>query len=156
MGVAIKYMRNVGKRCYMGSSYDIPANIHVFAKHFGPHLEHIDNLKGFKILDVTDFPNEENEKVRSFYEAMFSRVDRVTCNSSAMKEKLSPLYSGPIDVIFDPYLEEPLDTREVSNDIRVVWFGHSTNFESLKEVIESTPIDLYDRFDVVCDVMQTD
>jgi len=156
MGVAIHHMRRLGKRCYMGASYDIPANIRVFAKHFGPHLEHIHNLKGVKILDVTDYPQAENEKIMNFYKSMFLRVDRVTCNSNAMKEKLSQLYSDKIDVIFDPYLEPSLDTREVSEDIRIVWFGHSTNFESLKAVIEDTPIDAYDRFDIVCDVMKQD
>ncbi|MGI0034355.1 MAG: hypothetical protein ACRD98_00610 [Nitrososphaera sp.] len=150
MCVAAMALREHGYRVYVGPSYS-EALFHVFVKHFGNHLEAIDSVHGVKAFDVTD--NHLNGDKGDWYLSMLSRSDVITCNSAGMNDCLTKLTTAPVVTIFDPYLGSRYPADKKPPVRRLLWFGHSSNINSLKELFTSLPAELYDEWHIVSDIM---
>ncbi|MGH9876372.1 MAG: hypothetical protein ACRD5H_01935 [Nitrososphaerales archaeon] len=150
MCVAAIALREHGYRVYVGPTYS-ESLFHIFVKHFGNHLEAIDSVHGVKIFDVTD--NHLNGDKGDWYRSMLSRSDVITCNSVGMNDCLTKLTTAPVVTIFDPYLggRYPADKKPPAR--RLLWFGHSSNIHSLKELLFALPDDLYDEWHIVSDIV---
>lgn len=138
-------LRSHGLRVYAGPTYR-DAKVHVFFKHFGNHLDAIRRgISGLKIFDITD--NHFEGKLAPFYQEMMGDADLITVNSTVMKHLVTGMVGNKaVHMIADPYLYSTTEpsggTATEPNGGTALFFGHASNFNSLRGWNRSTIADI--------------
>lgn len=145
-GVAAKALRARGLKVYVGPTY-VEAGAHVYLKHFGDHVNHLDD--GVRVFDVTD-NHYDSSKLSDFYHKMSEKCHYLSTNSSAMYELIRKRTGKDARVILDPWIYPKLNHRPRKNPKSCLWFGHSSNFESLKKLSPYIPKEM-EVFTIIAD-----
>lgn len=112
---------------------DLTADVLVYAKPLEEELPEMAAMKGLGKKVVVDFC-DDHFSGRPYYKRAAILADRVTCPTSVMADVIRVNSGVESVVIPDPY-EFPEEPAHCRGD-RILWFGHSINFPSLKRVRE--------------------
>lgn len=113
---------------------DGDADVVVFGKHFSREdAALIKQVKGKTIFDICDdhFATKHTEH----YKQMCYLADAVTCSTEAMQDRILQETRREASVIQDPYDFAEQVPRKMPERPRLIWHGHATNFDTLREVI---------------------
>lgn len=120
---------------------DLEVDINVYQKDIAPEfiLDWMKTIPTKKMFDVCD--DHFDRPAAPFYKEACQLADVLTCTNTRMEKRLKELFPGkPVYVCYDPINTLPASPHG-SNTPKIIWFGHSTNFQDasvwLGEVIRA-------------------
>jgi len=113
----------------------------IFSKHFNKardlDMAYRSKDRGQKIVfDICD-NHFQNQSHGRYYGTMTELADVVTCNTPVMKEVIKDQTKVDAIVVDDPYDLEEREAKFIPNQdpIRILWYGHFTNLDTLHPLI---------------------
>lgn len=98
-------------------------------------LRRVKSKGAVTIFDVCDNHYDHPEHGQH-YRAMSANVDQVVCNTEQMAIAARPYCERPPIVIHDPYEGPRGEFAGLSDNPKLLWFGHPTNLDSLHSCLE--------------------
>lgn len=112
-------------------SYDPNADVNVFGKHWNQEedMKALYEAETKTIFDTCD--NHFDRNLGSYYKFMCTHADVLTCNSQNMKDCIYEVTGRTARVINDPCTFPRLRPREITQNPKILWFGHRVNIFSV-------------------------
>jgi hypothetical protein len=112
----------------------VPADVHVFSKHWDPAEVELAKGSLCSVFDICDnhFGNEKGEH----YRRMCDVVDVVVASSERLAEDIWKETGRDAVIIEEPY-DGPEGEPKFSPEMRLFWFGHRANLRHLEAIAAS-------------------
>lgn len=136
-----QYLRKWGHEVSIGGPDQ--ADVGVFSKHFNTRDYEVARQPtryGRVVFDVCDYHLDGPH--RDHYERMMGLADQITVGTEEMAKEIKSETDHDSTVIYDPYeLDE--SRPNISDAMKLLWFGHPSNLQPLRFEIESGRLEGY-------------